>query len=308
MGPPLKTTVRQVPIIDRDACIGCGVCISICPDKILHADHSGQPIVEAEFCMQCGHCYAVCPTEAVAVPFLEEPVRLASVDADNNGGSASVSPLLLLELMKQRRSCRLYQCRAVDRVVLEDLVRAAITAPSGTNSQGWKFLLLPERDDVIKLGQATAGFYRRLNRKAANPLLRFLLRVCGNRALDQYFKKYYRSIDEALHRWDKNGEDLLFHGAPAAIVVAGDSASSCPAEDALLASQNILLMAEAMGLGCCLIGFVVEAAKRDPAVSGVLNLDKAYRIHSVVAVGYPAVKFIRPAGRKYLRPEVVKPA
>ncbi len=257
--------------------------------------------------MQCGHCYAVCPTEAVEVSFLEEPVRLASVNPDDDGASRGVSPQSLIGLMKQRRSCRLYQDRAVDRVILEDLVRAGITAPSGTNSQGWRFLLLPGREDVLKLGQVTAEFYRKLNRKAASPMLRFALRACGSQALENYYQNYYRSVEEALRRWDQRAEDLLFHGAPSAIVVAGERSSSCPVEDALLASQNMLLMAEAMGLGCCLIGFVVEAAKRDATITTVLGLEKTHRIHSVVAVGYPAVKFLRPAGRKFVRPEIVKP-
>ena len=301
----MKGALSQVPTIDRDICISCGLCMSVCPDNILIADQGGKPLVEALSCMQCGHCYAVCPTEAVTVSFLDEPVRLASVDPGDDGASPAVSPHSLLELMKQRRSCRVYQDRAVDRIMLEDLVRAGITAPSGTNSQGWRFLLLPDREDVLKLGQATAEFYRKLNRRAAIPMLRFLLRACGSRALENYYQNYYRSVEEALHRWDRQGEDLLFHGASSAIVVAGDRSSSCPVEDALLASQNMLLMAEAMGLGCCLIGFVVEAAKRDAAISALLGLKKTHRIHSVMAVGYPAVKFLRPAGRKCFRPEIV---
>ena len=28
---------REVPIIDRTSCTGCGACIAICPDRILSA-------------------------------------------------------------------------------------------------------------------------------------------------------------------------------------------------------------------------------------------------------------------------------
>jgi nitroreductase len=212
---------------------------------------------------------------------------------------------MLMEIMKQRRSCRLYKDKPVDRALIADLLTAAVTAPSGTNSQGWKFLVLPNREGVIRLGEVTADFYRRLNQKAALPLLRNVLKLLGYPALHDYYEGYYRKVQGALEGWDRSREDRLFHGAPAAIIVAADRSSSCPAEDALLASQNILLMAEALELGTCLIGYVVEAARRDPSINRLLDLDMNYRIHSVVALGHPAVKWMRPVGRKPVEPKIL---
>jgi nitroreductase/NAD-dependent dihydropyrimidine dehydrogenase PreA subunit len=297
---------QQVPLINQERCIGCGACRSICPDRIIAADTSDKAYITADSCMQCGHCYAVCPAEAVAVPFLEPPAELRSVDT---GGVVSwVDPLpsqMLMEIMRQRRSCRLYKDQPVDRAIIDDLLQAAVTAPSGTNSQGWKFLVLPNREDVVRLGEVTGDFYRRLNRKAANPIVRGVLKLLGCPALHNYYNGYYQKVQDALEGWDASREDRLFHGAPAALLVAADRNSSCPAEDALLASQNILLMAEALDLGTCLIGYVVEAARRDPSISRLLGLDKNYRIYSVVAVGHPAVKWMRPVGRKHLEPEIL---
>lgn len=299
----------EVPIIDQGLCNGCGLCVQICPDRILVMASTNKAEVEGDHCMQCGHCYAVCPEEAVAVPFLEAPVTLSSIGLGGPQRTTEpVSSADLIELMKNRRSCRLYLDKPVERVLLEDLVKAGMTAPSGTNSQGWRFLILAQRRDVVRLGEVTADFYRKINRKAANPLLRLALRLGGKPALQNYYKRYYQTVKEALEGWDRFGDDRLFHGAPAAIVVACAGSASCPGEDALLASQNILLLAESMGLGCCLIGYVVEAAQRDASINRVLGLAKTEQVYSVVAVGHPAVQFLRPAGRKILRPEIVKPA
>ena len=296
----------DVPLIDQERCIGCGACRAICPDRVIGADSSDKAFLDAESCLQCGHCYAVCPAEAVSVPFLGSPPALAS---DDNGGATSwVDPLpsqMLMEIMKQRRSCRLYKDKPVDRALIDDLLTAAVTAPSGTNSQGWKFLVLPNREGVTRLGEVTADFYRRLNQKAALPLLRNVLKLLGYPALHDYYEGYYQKVQGALEGWESSREDRLFHGAPAAIVVAADRSSSCPAEDALLASQNILLMAEALELGTCLIGYVVEAARRDPSINRLLDLDMNYRIHSVVALGHPAVKWMRPVGRKPVEPKIL---
>lgn len=52
------------------------------------------------------------------------------------------------EIMRQRRSVRMFSDRPVDRAVIEDLIRAAGTAPSGANKQPWRFVAV--RDAALK--------------------------------------------------------------------------------------------------------------------------------------------------------------
>jgi hypothetical protein len=73
--------------------------------------------------------------------------------------------------------------------------------------------------------------------------------MVGKPALDNYFHQHYATVKMGLDAWDRGGRDLLFHGASAVIVVAADNDASCPSEDALLATGNMLLGAHAMGLG-----------------------------------------------------------
>ena len=70
-------------------------------------------------------------------------------------------------------------------------------------------------------------------------------------------------------------------------------------------AADTAFMAEALELGTCLIGYVVEAARRDPSINRLLDLDMNYRIHSVVALGHPAVKWMRPVGRKPVEPKIL---
>ena len=107
------------------------------------------------------------------------------------------------------------------QVVLEDLVKIGTTAPSGTNSQSWNFVILPTRGDVQVLGGMVADYYRKLNRLAENPLLRFMVRIIGGDSLGRYYRRYHDSVAEALREWDEKGTDRLFHGAVAAILVTG---------------------------------------------------------------------------------------
>ena len=211
----------------------------------------------------------------------------------------------LVALMCSRRSCRSFTSAPPDLALLKDLARIGTTAPSGTNCQEWQFVLLPSRSDVVALGEQVARFYKELNRKAANPLYRFAARLFAGNQLENYYNRYFSSVQRGISDWYEKGIDRLFHGAPAAIIVVADSSSSCPQEDALLATQNILLAAESMGLATCLIGFVVEAARREGKIPKLLGLTESEQIYSVIACGYSSVCFQRFTGRKLITPRIV---
>ncbi len=105
-------------------------------------------------------------------------------------------------------------------------------------------------------------------------------------------------MKEALQEWEQHGRDRLFHGATAVIVVGSKPGGSCPLEDAMLASQNILLGAHSMGLGTCLIGFAVAALQNDPAVKKFLKIPDEESVYAVIAMGYPDEKYQGLTGRK----------
>ena len=75
-----------------------------------------------------------------------------------------------------------------------------------------------------------------------------------------------------------------------------------PAEDALLAAQNILLAAHSMGLGSCLIGYAVAAMNKDPSIQKSTGISSDDQIHAVIALGYPDEVYQRIAGRKKVIP------
>jgi nitroreductase len=262
---------------------------------------SERAAVNGDRCMCCGHCAAVCPADAVNVDGLDNWAHAFETIAVH--GSDSLPPdgldvSQLAALMRSRRSCRNYRDTPVDSAVLEDLVRMGVTAPSGTNSQKWTFTILPHRAAVVRLGTSVGRFFERLNRLAGNRVLRGGLRLLGRRGLDDYYREYHDIVRDALVEWRSVRVDRLFHGAPAAILIGSEPGASCPAEDALLATENILLGAHAMGLGTCLIGFAVAAMHKDPGIKQALGIPKREPVYAVIALGYADVVYRRPAGRK----------
>lgn len=295
-------------VIDRERCIGCGECVRVCPSQTL-AMQDGKAAVTGERSLGCGHCAAVCPVEAVRVEALDpDSFRFHTFDCRTDWlpyGAFNAGELV--RLMASRRSCRCFDSKAVDRALLEDLVKIGASAPSGTNSQRWAFTLLPSRAAVLALGNAVGAFFKRLNRMAENPLLRHGLRLVGRQELSDYYREYHQSVAEGLADWEERGRDRLFHGATAAILVGSTPGGSCPAEDALLAAQNILLGAHALALGTCLIGFAVSAIREDGRIKDLLKIPREESVHAVIAVGHPAVTYQRLTGRKKTLCRIVEP-
>ncbi len=285
--------------IDTDRCNGCGRCIPVCPAGTISLKNNKAEVSGSQS-LSCDHCAAACPQKAVQVAAIcPEASNFQTFSDDNRWlpfGQFDISSLV--RLMRSRRSCRNYSAQPIDRRQLEDLIKIGATAPSGTNCQPWAFTLLPSRQEVLRLGNRIAAFFQRLNRLAGNTFLRRFLKLLGNKTLDRYYHEFYESVAEGLSQWQQNGLDLLFHGAPAVIVVSARPGASCPQEDALLATQNILLAAHCLGLGTCLIGFAVEAMKRDRSIQHAISIPADETVYAVIALGHPAESYCRVAGRK----------
>ncbi len=286
--------------IDPTRCNGCKICVNICPARAFNVIDK-KAVLTGSCSFACDHCAAACPQSAISVEFVASETFDFTSSPNDQGQNSSDTPISLpslVLLMRSRRSCRLYQKKSVEKNILEDLVKIAITAPSGTNSQKWTFSIIDNRNRVIKFGAEIAAYFRKLNRQAELAWLRKTLKFCGRPELDFYFKEYFESVNDGLNLWYEKGEDHLFHGASATIIIGAHPGASCPQDDALLATQNILLAAENMGLGTCLIGFAVEAMRRDRKIQTTLNIPTHEKIYSVIALGYPEIAFQRPTARR----------
>jgi len=298
----LIMATTNTPEIFPDLCTGCGQCVRVCPANVL-VMAEGPAIVCGPGCIHCGQCSAVCPVQAVIVKEIRAGMDFATF-AENvawlRWGAFSI--VELVRLMRSRRSCRNYTADPVPRPWLEDLVKIGTTAPSGSNSQKWTFTVLATRPEVEALGKGIAQFFKRLNRLAASRVARLYSRFFAGDALGSYFRHHHETVRQGLIAWEAEGRDILFHGAPAAIIIGSAPGGSCPKEDALMAAQNILLAAHAMGLGTCMIGYAVAAMNRDAELKKFLAIPATETIQAVIVLGYPDVDYCRLAGRKEVTP------
>jgi len=284
---PTRADLRRVTtVIDPDLCTGCGRCVTVCPADTLSLVGGKARVTGAES-LSCGHCEAACPEGAIRVN--GTPADTLAFETVAVGDEA---------VMGSRRSCRRFAPDPVDPVVLADLVRAGTLAPSGTNCQLWTFTVVPDRPRVEAFANRVADFFKLLNRVTDFRAVRLASRLAPGDPLGSYHRDYKPSVQEALAEWARGGRERLFHGAPAAIVIATRRGATTATEDALLASQNILLAAHALGYGTCLIGFAVSAMHSDPRIQKSLGIPKDEKVRAVIAVGRSAERYLKLARRK----------
>ena len=137
----------------------------------------------------------------------------------------------IMETILHRRSIRRYSARPVEEEALQQILTAGLYAPSAGGRQGPLFAVSEDREVNLTLGK--------LKRAAANPVM----------AKNEHFV----SKDQPSIADDPNLKDS-FYGAPVVITFFGPKNFLFAAEDCAMAAENMMLTADALGIGSCYIG------------------------------------------------------
>lgn len=285
------------PEIDPSKCTLCGRCVSVCPKDVLLIKEK-KVSIENDDCMLCSHCYGVCVPGAISFPWFLKQVKFNSFKyREKLLSGKDHSPAEIINIFRSRRSVRKFREEPVDDDVLRDLVEFAVTAPSGSNCQEWEFTVVNGREKVWDLAQQVKSFFVKINNLAANPVVRLISIPFVGRKLVSYYRDHYETVKRAI-RESNLGIDRLFHGAPCVIVIHSPMDGSTPVEDGTYAAYNICMLAHYTGLGTCLIGFAVEAINGSSELKDYLDIYEKNRVHAVIAIGKPAVKYSKHSLRK----------
>ena len=109
--------------------------------------------------------------------------------------------------------------------------------------------------------------------------------------LERYANLWTRMYVE--HKKNPQNYDRLFLNAPLAIIVSAKSPL-----DGGLASSNMELMVDALGLGTYFNGFFQVAAEDNKEILDLLNIKDGKKLISCLVIGYPNVQYKRTVPRK----------
>jgi len=251
------------PTFDLARCASCGACARSCTFRIIGIDGNGRPHFrdDAIACMACGHCAAVCPNEAIALSRDDAAPAVATVfPARDNPAYASIL---------SHRSFRAYSGESVSRDLIERAIDAARYAPSGKNAHGVEWTIVEGRDTVREAGLSLTARLRKVPERASR----------------------YTYVAE--------GEDAVFWGASALVVVHGDPAASLIRDDGVIAATVFDYAAQSLGLATCMSG---TAQNAPDLIRDLAGIPAGHDIYAVVMVGRPAERFLRLPERE--RPRV----
>ncbi len=54
-------------ILDEEKCVGCGMCLVVCPHAVMAPLDGRVVVARRDACMECGACARNCPVEAIHV-------------------------------------------------------------------------------------------------------------------------------------------------------------------------------------------------------------------------------------------------
>ena len=165
------------------------------------------------------------------------------------------------ELLKNRRSVRVYTEAPVATETLKDIVRESTLAPSSGNNQPWKFVIVNDR-----------AMMKRISDESKKNLV---ARIEANPA--DYVKKYEQAL--------RNEQYNVFYNAPALIILAGQRDWRNLLVDCALCAAYLMNACAARGLGTCWVNLGSDI--RDAALRGELGLTPDLAIVAPVIVGHP---------------------
>ncbi|WP_165445299.1 nitroreductase family protein [Bacilliculturomica massiliensis] len=271
--------------VDSNACIGCGICTSVCPFGVLIMEEGRPRLDPDKHCLKCLHCAAACPREAIL--FGGERASVAAAELAETAGSSEaagrtgragltgLSPEFVSQLavhLSGRRSYRHFTGDPVDRRLLEEAAALADFAPSAKNQHPAGWIIVNSREKAREIMELVLSYVRETG---VSP--------------------------EILSEYESGNNVVMGTASTLILGYCRDTAVNPPVDTALALSVMELYL-QARGVGTCWAGYLTRLANASPDLRRLLNLPEGSLFYGALMAGYPSEE-------SYLRvPVRTKPA
>lgn len=266
-------------IVDKDKCIGCGRCVNVCAGMVLEQAEDGCPEMK-EFerygwrgCWRCQHCLAVCPTGAISI-FGKHPEDSAPLPDTDMGEQME-------RLVLSRRSCRRFLDKNVEPEIIDRILRAMESAPTGGNCCSVQYTVIDDKEQTRRIWELA---YQKMEENAKRHIY--------TSSFDDFYYSKMKQSEGSIRK-----DDLLFCGAPH-LFIAHDKATGRWAEDnkinCNLATAYFELLANAFGLGAIIMSYPSDViCELAPEARKLLGIPEDHYMKLIVGFGYPEIPYAR---------------
>ncbi len=168
----------------------------------------------------------------------------------------------LMDAIRQRRAVRDYKQEPVTGAMLQQLIMAAIWAPSAMNEQPWHFSVVTDRVLLDRISERAKAWLLASQAPAGEAT--------------------------ALRSMLQDHDSHILHRAPALFVIAAEEGKKWTVEGCALAAQNMMLAATELGLGTCWIGLAQDWLN-SPEGRKAVGLKPTDQVAAPLVVGYPRI-------------------
>ena len=208
---------------------------------------------------------------------------------------------VFFRLLRRRRSLRFYQEKPVEKTKLKMLVEAGRYAPSGGNRQACEYVVVSGKEALDKTRTLAIQNLQKQG-KAMQEAIDQHKRLKKPLPEDLATRQAYPAVWERIGQKWKEGVDQLLHNAPALVVIhIGKNLATTPETDAAIASTQMVLLAETLGLGTCYIAFLIWAVEDSLELKKVMGIPADHSALVAFTAGYPDVEFLRFVARNPAR-------
>lgn len=180
----------------------------------------------------------------------------------NPNPAVTDTDISLLDAINQRRSVRSYQPAVLDEIGIQELLHAAVRAPTARHEELWAFAVLQDAAALKRLSdRAKAGLVANAGHHTADR---------GGHLPEMFLQPEFN----------------IFYDAGTLIAICTRPLSEFSVADCWLAAENLMLAAHATGLGTCVIGSAV-AALNTPEGKADLGVPGDYTVVAPIIVGVP---------------------
>lgn len=194
-----------------------------------------------------------------------------------------------LEFASARRSIRKFEDKEIPAGDIEYFIKAAVTAPSGCNSQCWRFVAVTDKELINRMAEAVIRRMEEVLETGKGTLDEQYTEkyIASKHKMVSFFKnapvviavfmthlEYYDSaVTAALREKGMNYEDMMkFMSYPDVLSIGA-------------AIQNLLLAVHEKGYGAC---WMNEPAVAASDLGEILGEPAGHKFMSLIPVGFPA--------------------